>query len=70
MLTLERVKALIKRLAPSGICDGCLSEAVKIETRSEARALARQLVGHDGLERANGSCCMCRNVRAVTRKTK
>lgn len=70
MRSLERVQALIARLAPSGICDSCLAESTELERRNDARAIARQLIGSNGYERSNSICCMCRNSRAVTSKTK
>lgn len=70
MHNLERVEALITRLAPAGICDGCLAESAELGGRTDARAFARQLVGSNGFERSNSTCCMCRSFRAVTRKAR
>jgi hypothetical protein len=70
MPSIERVQALVTRLAPAGICDGCLAKAAGVEGRTDARFLARQLIGSDGFRRTNSTCCMCSNARAVTFKGK
>lgn len=70
MPSLERVRALLTRLAPAGICDGCLAKAACVEKRTEARSLARRLIGSDGFRRTNCTCCMCSRAGAVTCKAK
>jgi hypothetical protein len=67
---LARVRNLIARLSPAGICDECLAGLVELSKRSEAGNLARQLVGHDSYQRGRDKCCMCQQTRQVTRKLK
>lgn len=66
----DHVRRLISRLAPQGICDDCLAQAANLNGRSEARSMARELLGTQGFERRKDRCCMCDNSRALSRKTR
>jgi hypothetical protein len=67
---LERVRALIARLAPSSACDECIAEKVNLPWSSQANQAARELAGTDGFVRSTGVCALCGAPRIVTtRKT-
>jgi recombinational DNA repair protein (RecF pathway) len=66
----EKVKNMIARLSPNGICDDCLANGVKLEKRADARAFSRQLLGTGGFERRKDQCCMCGSTKQVTRKVR
>ncbi len=68
MTGFTRVRGLITRLAPVGICDGCVKGLADLQERAEASSLARQLIGLQGYERKTAKCGMCEQVRQITRK--
>ncbi len=64
----EKVKKMIARLSPNGICDACLCTSLKLAKKAEAARFARELIGAGGFERRKEKCCMCSSVTSVTRK--
>ena len=70
MTGLAKVRSLIARLSPEGICDECLAGLAELTKRSDAGNLARQFVGHGGYQRSRDQCCMCQQTRQVTRMLK
>ncbi len=63
---LERVRALISRLAPEPACDECVAEKLDLPWPSQANQAARELAGSDGFARSTGICALCGAPRIVT----
>lgn len=65
---LDRVKALIVRLAPEPICDDYITERLGLSVRQHANHKTRELAGQHGFERQTGACSMCQGIKIVIRK--
>jgi len=64
---LNKVRALIERLAGEPICDDCVAEKLDLTWTSQANLAARELTGMQGFERRNDVCSLCGGDRKVTR---
>jgi hypothetical protein len=64
---LDQVSSLIKRLAPSAICDDCITERLGLTVRQHANHKTRELAGLEGFERALGDCALCGTKKKVIR---
>ena len=64
---LEQVKALIERLAPSPICDDCITERLGLSVRQHANHKTRELAGEQGFERVLAPCTICGTAKKVIR---
>lgn len=64
---LNRVKALVERLAPAPICDDCITEKLELSVRQHANHKTRELAGSPGFERQIGLCAICDSEKKVIR---
>jgi hypothetical protein len=64
----DKVKGLISVLAPEAVCDPCIAERLGLGSEHQATHRSRELAGDGGFERRNGTCALCGETRAVTRK--
>lgn len=64
----DKVKGLISVLAPEAVCDSCIAERLRLGSEHQATHRTRELVGDGGFERCTGTCALCGEARAVTRK--
>jgi hypothetical protein len=65
---LDKVRALIERLAPEVICDECIARTLELGWVSHANVATRELAGSNGFARRQHMCSMCGAVRTVTGK--
>lgn len=65
---LEQVRALIERLSPEPICDGCITDKLGLSVRQHANHKTRELAGGDGFERRIEACAICGAVKKVIRQ--
>ena len=63
---LDKVRALIERLAPEPLCDDCIAEKLDMVWKSQANVAARELAGTHGILRRKDMCSLCGGVRIVT----
>ena len=68
MTVMERVRALIERLAPEPACDDCIARTLELPQASQANLASRELAGSAGFERRNAICALCGNTLTVTRR--
>ena len=64
----DRVEALIVRLAPEPICDGCIVEKLGLAGLHQASQRTRELGGMRGFERCQVACATCGENRSVIRR--
>lgn len=64
----SNVAALISRLSPAPVCDGCIAERLQLAGPQVANLKAREVVGSGGFERRRDICSLCFKERLVTRK--
>jgi len=67
---LDKVRALIERLAPEPLCDDCIAEKLGMTWKSQANVCARELAGTHGIVRRKDMCALCGGVRIVTGRIK
>ena len=65
---IERVKALVERLAPAAVCEGCISDRLDQITPKQAHETALELAGAAGFERQIGECAICGKTKKVIRR--
>ncbi|OYW46429.1 MAG: hypothetical protein B7Z08_01010 [Sphingomonadales bacterium 32-68-7] len=65
---LDRVRALIERLAPDAVCDDCITDRLSLTIRQHANHKTRELAGSAGFERQLGACALCGAAKKVIRK--
>ena len=66
--TLDRVRALIERLAPEPVCDDCMSDRLSLSGRDQTNQMANELAGSHGFERGKDECSLCGSAKLVIRK--
>jgi hypothetical protein len=64
---LDDVRALIIRLSPSPICDGCVAEKLGLPIPQYANQKTRLLAGSPRFERRRDICSICYAERLVIR---
>ncbi|MEZ5655386.1 MAG: hypothetical protein R3E04_05805 [Sphingobium sp.] len=64
---LDRVRALIERLAPEPVCDDCITEKLDLTVRQHANHKTRELAGTHGFERRKARCVLCGAEKLVIR---
>jgi hypothetical protein len=67
-IVLDRVKALVTRLAPEPICDDCVTERLDLTVRQHANHKTRELAGTAGFERQISVCSLCGGTKKVIRQ--
>jgi len=65
---MDRVEALIARLAPVPICDECIVERLNLAALHQASQRTRELAGQRGYARANAECSTCGESKSVIRR--
>jgi hypothetical protein len=65
---MDRVEALIARLAPVPICDECIVERLSLAALHQASQRTRELAGQRGYERATAECATCGEAKSVIRR--
>ena len=65
---MDKVEALIVRLAPDAICDDCIMEKLALADAHEARARAIELAGMMRFERSIRACSLCGVSRSTIRR--
>ena len=65
---LDKVRLLIERLAPSAVCDDCITERLGLTVRQHANHKTRELAGSDGFERQIGECTLCGATKKVIKQ--
>lgn len=70
MTVLEDVAALVKQVAPHGICDDCIADKLSLTVRQHANHKTRELAGSSGpgfygFRREKDLCNSCKNVKLV-----
>lgn len=65
---MDRVEALIARLAPVPICDECIVERLHLVALHQASQRTRELAGQRGYERATAECATCGQPKSVIRR--
>jgi hypothetical protein len=65
---MDRVEALISRLAPEPICDACIVERLALSALHQASHRTRELAGSRGFERLQGTCATCAETRSTIRR--
>lgn len=65
---LDRVRALVERLAPDSICDDHIAERISLTVRQYANHKTRALAGRPGFERPKDNCSLCGHIKLVIRK--
>jgi hypothetical protein len=61
---LERVRALIERLAPEPVCDACIAGRLELEATSHP---TQELAGTTGFVREIAPCALCGETRKAIR---
>jgi hypothetical protein len=67
MAVRDEVRALIQRLSPDPICDGCITARLSLSARHHADLEPRVLAGTRGFERLKDRCSICGNEKNVSR---
>lgn len=60
MTVLERVQALLSRLAPKAACDDCIADELKLTVRQHANRKTVILSKEASYARGVGDCCICK----------
>ncbi len=64
---LDRVRALIERLAPEPVCDDCITQKLDLTGRQHANHKTRELAGSHGFKRRKANCILCGAEKLVIR---
>lgn len=56
---IDRVEALIRRLAPAAICDHCIADRLNLTALHQVTHRTRDLAGSANFECAAGPCSLC-----------
>lgn len=67
MTILDNVEKLVLRLAPSPVCDDCLTDKLGLTILQHADQASRELAGSNGFERSKDECGLCGETRLVIR---
>lgn len=65
---MDRVEALVHRLAPAAICDDCIVERLSLGGLHQASVRTRELAGSSNYERCQGSCALCGDSKSLIRR--
>jgi len=65
---LDRVRALIERLAPEPVCDDCIAARLSLGAQDPVSQLTHELAGSHGFERSKADCSLCGASKLVIRK--
>ncbi|PZU10733.1 MAG: hypothetical protein DI605_03565 [Sphingomonas sp.] len=65
---MDRVEALIHRLAPAAICDDCIVERLGLAALHQASLRTRELAGTRAYERSEEPCSLCGEPKSVIRR--
>ena len=65
---LDRVRALIERLAPEPVCDDCIADRLSLGGDDQPHQLANELAGSHGFERGKDECSLCGAPKLIIRK--
>lgn len=65
---MDRVEALIARLAPAAICDDCIVERLALNAPHRASQRTHELAGQRGYERCEEDCAICGEAKPVIRR--
>ncbi|MCW1430902.1 hypothetical protein OLX23_17470 [Novosphingobium sp. JCM 18896] len=66
--TLERVRRLVERLAPTPVCDECIADRIDDAHLEEVRPCTQELTAERGFVRDNDACGLCGERHTVIRK--
>ncbi|HUE79643.1 MAG TPA: hypothetical protein VMN38_08430 [Sphingomicrobium sp.] len=66
---MDRVRALIERLAPGAVCDDCIADKLELSVRQHANHKTRELAGSQSFERVMGLCTICSSEKKVIRRS-
>jgi hypothetical protein len=70
MATFQKVRALLVRLAPEYICDGCIVTKIEESSLAEVTQKTTELVVTPGFRRSIANCSMCGKRKKVVRYIK
>lgn len=65
---MDRVEALIHRLASAAICDDCIVDRLNLAALHQASLRTRELAGSRSYERCDGECALCGETKVVIRR--
>jgi hypothetical protein len=65
---LERVRALVTRLAGEPVCDDCITDRLGLSVRQHANHKTRELAGERGFLRARDACALCGATKLVIQR--
>ena len=65
---MDRVEALIHRLAPAAICDDRIVERLGLNAVHQASLRTRELAGMRAYERSEEPCSLCGEPKSVIRR--
>lgn len=66
---MDRVEALVRRLAPEAVCDDCIVERLTLAAAHQATQRTRELAGSNAYERRSDLCTICGKTKLVIRRT-
>src|SRR3546814_18587683 len=67
--SVDRVEALIGRLAPAAICDECIVDKLGLKALHQASHRTRELAGTTGYESSRDECAICGEPKTIIRPT-
>jgi hypothetical protein len=67
---IEKIEALIARLAPEPVCDDCIAERLGLDELAAVQQVTHALAGSRGHVRETAPCALCGAERITTRKTR
>src|SRR3546814_16107215 len=67
--SVDRVEALIGRLAPAAICDECIVDKLGLKALHQASHRTRALAGTTGYESSRDECAICGEPKPIIRRT-
>ncbi|MBB5986541.1 hypothetical protein [Sphingobium lignivorans] len=70
MTVLDQVRGLVERLAPTPICDDCITGKLGLSVRQHANHKTRELAGSAGFERRKDVCSIGGETRIVIRRAR
>lgn len=63
----DQIKSFIERIAPSAVCDDCVSDRLGLTQRQIANHKTRELAGSPAFERHVAECGLCGASKKVIR---
>ncbi|SEH12596.1 hypothetical protein SAMN05428974_0514 [Sphingopyxis sp. YR583] len=67
MTIAREIRALVRRLGGTSICDNCLTDRLRLSVPSQANAVTRSLAAEAGYERRRDVCGQCGKLRTIVR---